>query len=101
MAVLYVAEFENLGETSRGAPPVALQTPLAEQTVAIAGASAASSAFNASTRFVRLHTDAVCSVEFGTAPVAEATNMRMAADATEYFAVPVGQSYKVAVITNT
>jgi hypothetical protein len=101
MAVLYVAEFDNLGETIRGAPPIALQPPLAEQTVAIGGSTTASSAFNASTRVVRLHTDAICSVEFGTAPTAAATNMRMAAGATEYFAVPVGLSYKVAVITNT
>jgi hypothetical protein len=101
VAVLYVAEFDNLGETTRGAPPIALQTPLAEQTVAIGGTTTSSSAFNALTRVVRLHTDAICSVAFGTAPTATAVKMRMAAGATEYFAVPVGQSYKVAVITNT
>jgi hypothetical protein len=101
MAVLYVAEFSDMGVT-RNAQPIqmAAQTPVAEQTVAIGGASVASSAFNAQTQFVRVHTDAICSIAFGTAPTATATKARMAAGATEYFSVPPGQSYKVAVITN-
>jgi hypothetical protein len=58
-----------------------------------------SAAFNAATKIVRLHTDAICSVAFGAAPVAAATNARLAAGATEYFGVSPGS--KVAVITNT
>lgn len=83
----------------------AVQAPaepnLAEQTVAIGGASAASSAFNVATRMVMLHTDAICSIKFGTAPTAAATNARMAAGETRFYMVPKGESYKVAVITNT
>lgn len=78
-----------------------MQPPTAEQTVAIAGASAASAAFANNTNLVRLSTDAICSVEFGTAPVSTAAKARMAANQTEYFAVPLGAVYKVAVITNT
>ncbi|HWU70677.1 MAG TPA: hypothetical protein VN017_04915, partial [Pseudoxanthomonas sp.] len=74
---------------------------VAEQTVAIGASSAVSSAFNASTAIVRLHTDAICSVEFGAAPTAAATNMRLAAGQTEYFAVVPGSGFKVAVITNS
>ena len=100
MATLYIAEYERMGVSSRGiAVPVALGPPLAEQTVAIAGASAQSSAFNASTKFIRVHTDAICSVLVGSNPTAAATNQRMAADATEYFGVSSGD--KIAVITNT
>lgn len=95
MATLYIAE------SSEGASGMALVPPIAEQTVAIGGSSTPSSAFNAATRFVRLHTDAICSIAFGTSPTATATKMRMAADQTEYFSVPAGQSYKVAVITNS
>jgi hypothetical protein len=58
-------------------------------------------AFNAKTRFVRLHTDAVCSIKFGTNPTASATTARMAANSTEYSSVPPNQAYKVAAITNT
>lgn len=102
MAVLYITEYAEMqiGPAGRGGQ-MPLEPPLAEQTVAIGVGSVASSAFNAATRFVRLHTDAICSVEFGTAPTATASKARMAANQTEYHGVPLGASYKVAVITNT
>lgn len=106
MAKLYITEFKAMAPTSRGwgaqqFMPWGAQPPAAEQTVAIGASSAASSAFNAATSYVRLHTDAVCSIEFGSDPVATASTMRLSADQTEYFAVPVGASFKVAVISNT
>lgn len=104
MAKLYITEFARQGRDAAGylqQNGAAEQPPVAEQTLAIGSSSAASSAFNAATSFVRVHTDAICSVEFGTAPTATASTMRLAANQTEYFAVPKGQSYKVAVITNT
>lgn len=100
MAVLYVTEFAAyvaMNDTKegqmRGLPPVA------EQTVAIGAGSVASAAFNAATKCVRVMSDAVCSVAVGAAPVAAATNMRLAANVPEYFAVSPGQ--KIAAITNT
>ena len=99
MATLYITEFNAIGGGSGFIVGAALQPPVAEQTVAIGGASVASSAFTANTLFVRLHTDAICSIEFGATPVATATTARMAANQTEYFNVVAGQ--KVAVITNT
>ena len=80
---------------------IALQPPIAEQTVSMSGTHAESSAFNVKTDFVRLHTDAICSVEFGTAPVATTAKMRMAANQTEYFGVTPGLSFMVSAITNT
>jgi hypothetical protein len=56
-----------------------------------------SAAFNAKTCFVRLHTDAVCSLKFGTNPTASATTARIAAGQTEYHGVPVDRAYKVVV----
>lgn len=99
MAKLYITEFHTLGATPEGAtfplvPPAADQTP-----VAIGVGSTQSAAFNVSTRFVRLHADAICSVAFGSNPTATADNARLAANQTEYFAVSPG--HKVAVITNT
>lgn len=104
MATLYVTEFAKQGRDASGylnQNGACEQPPVAEQTVAIGASSAASSAFNASTAIVRLHTDAICSVEFGAAPTAAATKMRLAAGQTEYFAVVPGSGFKVAVITNS
>jgi hypothetical protein len=58
-----------------------------------------SNAFNAGTNFVRLHCDAICSVAFGAAPVADVTSARLAANQTEFFVVVPGQ--KLSVVTNT
>lgn len=102
MAVLYISEFIEIEQgLARKIAQALMQPPLAEQTVAIGGSSTASSAFNVLTRIVRIHSDAICSIEFGTSPTATTSTARLAANQTEYFGVPVGQSYKVAVITNT
>jgi hypothetical protein len=101
MAVLYITEFNDEAQTVRGRAPFAQQPAIAEQTVVIGAGSLQSSAFNATTTFVRIEADAICSITFGTNPTATATKARMAANGVEYFGVPVGQSYKVAVITNT
>src|ERR1700685_4308085 len=99
MAALYVTEFVELEQgPARRVGQMSMQPPVAEQTVAIGGSSAQSNAFNALTRIVRVHTDSICSIEFGTNPTATATTARMAANQTEYFGVPVNQSYKIAVI---
>ena len=95
MATLYIAEF---GGVITGRPPMANVPALVEQTVAI-GAEADSAAFSAATTYVRLHADAICSVQFGAAPTATTATMRLAAGQTEYFAVTAG--HKVSVITNT
>lgn len=73
--------------------------PLTTQTVAIGGSSTQSSAFDAKTKMVAVHTDAICSVEFGSNPTATASSRRMAANTTEYFEVT--GAHKIAVITNT
>lgn len=97
MAILYVAEFErprNQWVGIAGAPPIA------EQTIAIGGSSTAcTNAFNAKTALVRIETDSICSIAFGTAPTATVTNMRMNAGDCEYFSV--SPNMKIAVITNT
>lgn len=95
MAVLYISEYANTG----GFSGVGTEPAITDQTVAIAAGSAQSNAFRANTNLVRLHTDAICSVLFGSNPTATATNKRLPAGAVEYFYVAPGQ--KVAVITNT
>ncbi len=87
MAFIYITEFAKFGRDLGGyGGPVGEQPPLAEQKVANAGASTPSAAFNAKTRLVRIHTDSICSLEFGTGtPVATTSTARMAANTTEYF----------------
>lgn len=102
MAVLFISEYAEQVRDLRGYLVAAGQEPtLAEQQVAIGGTSAASSALNAKTTFVRIHTDAICHVSFGTAPTAATTTKRLAANSTEFFGVPVGKAFKVAVITGS
>jgi len=102
MAVLYVTEYVSQARDAKGQQMVvAAEPPMADQVVSIGGSSTQSTAFNASTNFVRIHTDAICSIQFGTNPTATTSTRRLAANTTEYFGVPVGMSYKVAVITNT
>lgn len=98
MAVCYIAEFADLAHLD--GCPVAMMPPLAEQTVAI-GAEADSSAFNASTRYIRVQNDAICSIAIGLAPTASTSTLRLPAESIEYFAVPRGAGYKISVVTNT
>jgi len=100
MGILYVTEFSGMYQVDGKAPQVVTQPPVAEQTVSY-GATTQSSAFNAATRIVRIHTDSICSIAFGSSPTATTSKMRMAAGQTEYFAVPTNVSWKVAAITNT
>lgn len=100
MATLYIEEYTTAPIINNGQiMQMAKQPSVAQQTVAISGTSAQSAAFDANTKYVRIHTDAVCSFLFGSDPTATTSDPRMAASQTEYFAVPGG--YKVAVITNT
>jgi hypothetical protein len=92
MAVAYISEYADIRANA------ALEPFTASQTVAI-GAEAKSSAFAATTHFIRIHVDAICSIKFGAAPTASANNKRLATNQTEYFKVQPG--HKVSVITNT
>jgi hypothetical protein len=91
-------------EFTAAPPPMyqaAMQKPLAEQTVTISGSSTASAAFQPNTILVRITCDASASIEFGTAPTATTGTMLLPSGAIEYFTVPGGQAYKVAVISNS
>lgn len=99
MATVYISEFCDMLGLGKGLGSLAKQPSIAEQTVAIGGGSVQSAAFNNGTTFIRVHTDAICSILIGENPTAVATKCRMAAGQTEYFAVRAG--HKIAVITNS
>lgn len=77
---------------------MAFTPAIANNNVTIGGA-AQSNAFATNTRLVRLHADTICYVKFGTNPTAvTATDARLAANQTEYFAVQPGDGMKLSVV---
>ncbi|SRR6266404_1877926 len=101
MSTLYVSEYIDVmhgpGEVGVGVEPSTDQSPLT-----FTATHAESAAFAANTKLVRIHTDGIASIKFGTAPTAVAnTNKRMTAGQTEYFAVPMGTALKVSAVTST
>jgi hypothetical protein len=105
VAVLYISEFARVAQQIGNPVQVASQPSLADQAVAIGGASTPSAAFQPTTRFVMLSADSVCSVAFGVNPTATNTganaSMRIPANVPLAFEVPVGAGFKVGVISNT
>lgn len=108
MATLYIREYKGISETQNttGIGPAWLPTqgpgePGNDQpALNINPSTTPSQPFGPTTRLVRLHTDAVCSVAFGPPGTTVTTsNARMAANQTEYFSVIPG--HIVAVIANT
>jgi hypothetical protein len=102
MSILYISEYTELPTALyAGYRSMAPEPSILDQTVSIGGISTVSNPFSGSTNYVRLHTDAVCSVSFSTTTTAVATtiNKRLATNQTEYFSVTPGGS--VAVIANT
>jgi len=77
-----------------------MEPPVAEQKITD-GSSTQSAAFSAKTRMVRIHTDSICSIEFGTNPTATTSTARMVAGQTEYHGVTPNTGMMVAAITNT
>ena len=97
MSKLWITELASLGSVNGLSTPIAALPAIASQNPTISGTSAQSSAFNAGTRFIRVHTDVTCHILVGADPTATTADLRMPADSTEYFAVPLG--YKIAGIT--
>lgn len=98
MATLYISEYQELARAEPGMGQIAQAPALVEQTVAIGGGSLQSAAFNPSTRFIRVSTDAICSISIDFTPTATTGKGRLPADNVEYFGVRPGM--KIAVISN-
>ncbi len=101
MASLYLTEYGSVGGQHT---PIA-QSPIVNAQKLTIGSETKSTAFKPSTRFVRVHVDAICSIHIGPADTSDTyvaattSSARMAADQTEYFGVSPGD--KLSVISNT
>jgi hypothetical protein len=98
MASLYISEYAELPKQDGQMILIGKEPCIASQKLTV-GAETKSTAFQLGTRFVRLHTDAICSIKFGADPTAATTDARLAAGATEFFGVTKG--HKLSVISNT
>lgn len=94
MATLYVRQYTRLAHDENGHPLAAGLEPGKDATLSIAAGSG-NVALTAGTKFVRLHTDAICNFALGTDSTTAATtsNARMAANQTEFFGVAPGVGY--------
>ena len=96
MATLFITELVSLGFDPHGGAVLAPQLPSAnEQSIAIGGASVASAAFGAETKFVMINTDTACCLAFGVTPVAVTTAHRMGANETRFYSTRPGDSVAV------
>ena len=100
MARLSIREYEHISAVSRGIVPVGEEPAINQQVITISGTSAQSAAFGVRTRFVRVHTDVACCLDFGTNPTAIQGSCEMAANQTEYFGVVNATNVKIAVIAS-
>ena len=91
MAVLYIRSYQGMGMDLMGqVVQTGLEPAIEDLTLTISGAaSTLSTALSSSAKFIRVNADAVCSIKFGltTAVVATATNGRISANSTEFFAL--------------
>jgi len=99
---MYISEYSNAGLAIGQIVQVASEPAITDQSaVDYSGGVASSATFNAATNIVRVLCTSTCSIKFGTNPTATTTNKPLAAGSPEYFAVPIGQSFKISVISNT
>ena len=100
MARLSIREYEHLSAVARGVVPVGEEPAVASQTLIIGATSVPSNPFNQRTRFVRIHADVNCSLNWAVAPVAAPGSCNMVGGQTEYFGVVNATNMKVAVIAS-
>lgn len=88
MPKLYITEYQSLAKDRSGNFIAAGMEPaVTVQTVTFASSSAQSAAFDETTQFVRIQSDATCQVRFGSDPDAALGGSRMIANGTEFFGV--------------
>lgn len=98
MAKMTISEYAD-PRAGHGLSGVVAEPADVEQELTFTGTAAASNAFAATTKVVRISSDSICRILFGSGtPVALATSKRFTGDC-EYFAVTPG--HKISAITST
>lgn len=90
---IFITEYAQVARDSQDRSVLCGQEPpIAEQVVDIASGVAQSAAFNAATKFIRVHTNSIASVLIGTNPTATTSSKRMVAGQTEYMGVDASKN---------
>lgn len=97
MTKLYITEYAMVGGIAIQVP---LEPPIAEQVIDYTAGVATSNPLTPETTLIRLHTDAICSVEIGHNPIATTNSQRMAANQTEYKSISPNVGMTVSAISN-
>lgn len=98
---MYISEYSDSGNLIGGLP-LGAEPCLDQAPVTFTATAGQSAAFKNNTKLVRVHVDGLANILFGTNPTAvTVTNKRMSAGQTEYFLIPMGQSYKISAVTST
>lgn len=92
MGKIYISEFSNVAsdQIAIGSLPMVSLPPLAEQAITF-GTTTQSLDFNASTKYVRVLSDADCHIVVGANPTATTSSLRLSSGSAEYFSVTPGQ----------
>ncbi len=98
MAKAYISEYSEVPVLTGKVIPTGMEPAAAEQVVTFT-TTTQSAAFGATTKYIRVHVDAICSYKVGSNPTATTNTPRMAAGSTEFFGVNPGD--KIAFVTNT
>jgi hypothetical protein len=104
MSKFFITEYENVVFDARGEPVLAPEEPaLVDQTPIdfSDGLPHPSAVFNSKTRYVMIHTDAICSYLVGANLKATVLNRRMATSETRFFGLKAGGGLSLSVIANT
>lgn len=101
MANLHITELSGLPAGDSNTDLLAVASDAIVATQSIATAAATSAAFQATTKWLKLKAGAACAYAIGANPVAAAGGNFLNAGDTEYVRVPVGQGFKLSVITDT
>ena len=100
MATMYVEEYKEMERDDKG-NVIGPGVVIARQKVAVGVSSAASSAFNAKTRFILIETDTVAQYLIGTAPTADTNSAFLSVNNRKLVALPLSTTaapFKIAAI---
>ncbi len=102
MATLYVTEYQRIAHDGAGQSVLTGVEPATRTQIVTIDVGSAATPLALRGRFVRVHTDAICCVKFGSSGVVATTSdARLAANQTEFFGVRNSPDTYVAVIAST
>lgn len=101
MARAWINEFADVESVNNMTVPKWSSRTVEQSMIADIATSQQSAAFNANTRYILFTADVPFSWTMGTNPTATTSKMRFAADTVFFISVPRGDSFKIALITNT